>query len=127
METSNIHARATGFLNGAEYGFHYWNILIEYKDSFGNAENLTANFTEILPDFALTSKTKSVEFSEDGSSIEINYETFQYRDKKGKIKGKPSPHDVFESLRFILNRAVKEYAAKFPKEKPTDDAEKLEK
>lgn len=114
METDGLKHDCTGFLKDPQYSFHVWDILLEYKDAFGNAENLEINLTEILPQH-IDIKEKPIIISEDGKSIVINSTHFQYRDNKGKITGKPSPFEVFQTVRFLLNKAVVEYKTKFSK------------
>lgn len=121
MELNNIHVKCTGFLNDASYRFHAWDILAGYKDSFGSAKTLKLNLTEILADHAGKFNTKTVDISEDGNSVTINEERFQYKNTKGKMIGKPSPQEVFQTLKFILDRAVHEYAQKFPNDQPSDE------
>lgn len=104
----------TGFLKDASYTSDLHGLLLEYDNSFGDAEKITLNLTEILADHAGKFGTKTIDISEDGRSITINNEVFQYKDPKGNFNGKPNPTEVYRTLRFILNRAVLEYAEKFP-------------
>ena len=118
MDVENIHYHTSGFLKDASYTADLHGLLLKYKDSFGEAEKLTLNLKEILAEHSGKFKTKIIDISEDGASVTINEECFQYKDTKGKITGTPSPQEVFRTLRFILDNAVKEYAGKFPRPEP---------
>lgn len=100
-----------GFLKDATYTFYIPQILDEFEDSFLNAETLTLNLVEVFA--GSKHREKAIIFSEDGKSIEINITESKFKDKKGNYTEAPTPNSVFKHVRFILNKAVKEYAEKF--------------
>ena len=121
----NIDYKATGFLNVAEYRTELSNTLRKYENDFGEAESLTLNLEEIPPGRIDYSKKDTIIFSEDGRKITINLTSQKYTNPKGKITGIPDPNSVYETINFVLKRAVKEYAEKFPPEdtKPEQEQE----
>lgn len=110
MGIENIQWRTSGFLKDASYTFELKSLLEGYKDSFPGAESLMLNLDEILVG---TSSKKSRVFSEDGKHIEINITEWRERDKRGKFKDAPDANSVYNGIKFVLNKAVEEYAEKF--------------
>ena len=109
MET-NYHT--TGFLKDSSYSSDLTKLLGDYKDKFPGAESLVLNLNEVLTG-TKPSKESRV-FSEDGKKIEINIDEWKGRDKKGQFTVLPSERSVYKTIIFVLNKAVEEYAEKFP-------------
>lgn len=116
MEEGNIHFNVTGFLKNAEYSFHVLPFLLEYKNSFGNAELLTLNLEEIHSGFENLKRTEQFIFSEDGKKVEINITFQKFSDTKGQITGVPEASQVFETLGFVFDKVIYEYYSKFGQE-----------
>jgi len=114
MEKDKIHFNATGFLKDAKYSFHVYPFLSEYSNSFGNAESLTLNIDEVQIGFEYR-KPQSI-ISDDGKTIEINVSFSKFCNPKGVITGQPEPAQVFETLRFVLDKVVNEYYQQFSHE-----------
>ncbi len=114
MEQENIHYHTSGFLKDAAYTAELLNTLSVYKDEFGDAESLVLNLDEIPPGRIDYSKKETVAFSEDGKNVTINLTSQKYTNPKGKVTGTPDPYSVYQTIIFVLKRAVKEYAEKFP-------------
>jgi hypothetical protein len=112
------HHYLTGFLRDAAYMAHMQTVLRPYKDRFGDATTLTVHIDEIQRGMLSFEQKPAVQISEDGKAIVIKQTASQYYDSKGKPKGKPTPFEIFESLRSLLNKAVEEYAQKFPRDAP---------
>jgi len=90
-----IDYKFDGFLEDASYSFHIHGLLEEYKDKFPGAEKLIVSLYEIhYFQLGRPSAIKTIDISED---------------RKEKETGQPTSQSVFASLRFILNKAVKEY------------------
>jgi len=105
-----IDYKFDGFLEDASYSFHIHGLLEEYKDKFPGAEKLIVSLYEIhYFQLGRPSAIKTIDISEDRKEIKINYSDHKSYDKKGKETGQPTSQSVFASLRFILNKAVKEY------------------
>jgi hypothetical protein len=115
MERENIHYHTTGFLKEPAFTAELLNSLSKYKDDFGNAEHLQLNLEEIPPGMIDYSKKETIVFSEDGKQITINLTSQKYTNTKGKVTGTPTPYSVYETIHFVLKRAVKEYKEKFNK------------
>ncbi len=110
MEREKIGFTAEGFLRSSIYIKDLPNLLDEYKDKFGDAESLVVNLKDNIIGNKPTSE--SVIFSNDGKKIEINI--FESKEKeKGKLIN-PSADSVYQVIKFVLERAVKEYSEKFP-------------
>jgi hypothetical protein len=104
-----VHYSTSGFMKDAAYTAHLYGILKDYDGKFIGLETLNLELKEILPDNAGMNK-KAINFSEDKKTCTIKLEEFQYRNQKGKITSQPSPQSVFTTVRFVLDKAVKEYA-----------------
>jgi hypothetical protein len=104
----DVKFETSGFLKDAAYSFHFYNIGKEYEEKFTALEILKLEIKEVLADWAEKSKTE-IKFSDNLKECQITTSFFQYTDRKGKITGKPSPAEVFHSLKFILEKAVKQY------------------
>jgi hypothetical protein len=113
MKIENIHYHTTGFLKDAKYTTELLSALSKYKDEFGAAESLVLNLEEIPPGLINFSKKETVVFSGDGKEITINLTSQKYTNTKGKVTGTPEPYSVYQTIHFVLKRAVKEYKEKF--------------
>jgi hypothetical protein len=116
MKRENIHySTSDGFLKDPKYTADLLQFLSEYKDKFGQAETLEVSLEEI-PYSMLDYKRKApIHFSDDGKKVTITFTTHRYYDTSGKATGKPDPIDVYRDLRFIMDKAVKEYSEIFIK------------
>ncbi|MEI8007582.1 MAG: hypothetical protein WCI48_15355 [Bacteroidota bacterium] len=101
-----------GFLKDASYAYYFHELFLEYENKFGDAESIIVSINEDFYPFS-TSK-RNINFSEDGKLVNITFNANRYQDKKGKFTVKPSPDEVFISLRFVMDTAVSEYSKKFP-------------
>ena len=113
MKIENIHYHTTGFLKDAAYTADLLSALSKYKDEFGDAESLELNLDEIPPGFIDHSKKDTVVFSEDGKKVTINLTSQKFTNTKGKVISTPEPYSVYQTIHFVLKRAVKEYKEKF--------------
>ena len=116
MERENIHYHTTGFLKDAAFTAELLNTLSKYKDDFGNAEHLQLNLEEIPPGMIDYSKKETIVFSDDGKKVTINLTSQKYTNTKGKVTGFPEPYSVYETINFVLKRAVTQYKEKFNEE-----------
>src|ERR1035437_5073680 len=105
--------KVNGFMKDAAYSFHLFNFFKQYEDKFGDAETINVELDEIPITMIGRKQKEPLTFSEDGKKVDIYYSSWRYYDKKGKEKSKPTPQSIFESLTFLMNRAVKEYKEKF--------------
>lgn len=117
MEIKNIHYHTTGFLKDASYTAELLNTLCIYKDSFGEAEALTLNIEEIPPGIANWKQNKTIEFSEDGKLVTINLTSQKYTNTKGKVIGIPDVYSIYQTIHFVLKKAVTEYNIQFKEDK----------
>jgi len=99
----------TGFLRDASYSANLHDIGKEFENKFGELEALHIELKEVHPESVENQREEPFKFSADKKKCTIKLLFIQYRDTKGKITGKPLPYEVFQQLRFVLNRAVKEY------------------
>lgn len=98
-------------MNDASYTSDLSTKISQFANSFGDAEEISVTLEEVL----LGSKniSKNIAFSDDGKKISIIYKTSKYL-IKGKVQSLPTPAEVYKGLNFVLNKAVKEYASKYP-------------
>ncbi len=130
MDVNNIRIRPTGFLSKAEYSFHFQPFLADYRDWFGNAETLTVNIEEERSGIQLQRRKEQCIISEDGNTIEVNTSFSKFTDRKGRETILPEPYQVFQTLHFVMDKAVLKYHQQFGQEierRFTDyDAENLD-
>ncbi len=113
MEELKTEWHTEGFVKDAKYSFHIVDVIKPYKDKFPGAQKLIVNIRELtLFELQYPSKTPGVNISSDRTVITINQTVHKYYDPKGKVTGVPDPFSVFTSLRFLLDKAVEEYAKK---------------
>ena len=103
-----IHYSTSGFLEDASYTADLLAFLKKYEAKFIGLEELKVELREIHPSLAGRNKNHT-QFSIDKKKLTISLEYFQYRNEKGKITGKPNPYDVYQTLKFVLDKAVDEY------------------
>jgi len=113
MDRENINYKTSGFLKDAKYTADLYQFLCEYKDKFEAAESLNVYLDEIQPSQAEYLKEEPIHISEDGTTLTIKLQFFKYKDNRGRITGKPEPFEMYQQLKFILDKAVKEYRAKY--------------
>lgn len=107
-----IEWHADGFMDDDTFSFNIRGILKEYKDKFPGAEKLYVTFHERhYLELSRPSTKKTIEISSDKYSIIINLEKSKYYDIKGNVTGQPTYQSVFDSLKFVLDKAVEEYNA----------------
>lgn len=112
----DINYNTSGFLKDASYTAELLSTLKKYENDFGEAESLTLNLEEIPPGRIDYSKKGTIIFSPNGKEITINLTSQKFTNPKGKIIETPEPFSVYQTINFVLNKAVKEYAEKFPSE-----------
>jgi hypothetical protein len=107
-----IDYKIDGFLKDAKYSAHILDVIRQYKEKFIGAEKLTVTIHESsLYELNNPVSKKQIDIYEDRKSISISFDVNKYYDTKNKVTGIPEPFDVFTTLRFILDKAVKEYNA----------------
>lgn len=106
---SETHFSTSGFLRDPSYSFYIHEILKEFNDKFGNAETITLNLEEVHSD----RKREPFKFSSDGKKVEILITYQIYINSKGKRNPPPTPASVFKTVKYVLQRAVKEYNEQF--------------
>ena len=120
-----IDYKATGFLERAEYSFHFSNFFEDYQDKFGGAEKIEVTLEEV-PYTMLAYMTKypknPITISDEGKNVKIEYRDWQYHNAKGKVTKTPSQQDVFRGLKHLMDRAVAEYSSKFPNDEEQSPA-----
>ncbi len=105
-----IKWHADGFMDDDTFSFYIRGILKEYKDKFSGAEKLYVTLHERhYYELSRPSTKKTIEISQDKKSVKINLESSKYYDKSGKVTGQPTYQSVFDSLKFVLDKAVEEY------------------
>lgn len=119
----DIYYHTTGFLKDASYTAELLNTLKKYENDFGEAESLTLNLEEIPPGRIDSSRKEAIVFSTDGKEIIINLTKQRFTDTKGKIIGTPEPYSVYQTINFVLKRAIKEYGEKFPPQEQEPEQE----
>ena len=116
MDINNIHVRATGFLLNSEYSFYFQSLLTNYRDWFGNAESLTVNIEEERPGIQLHNRKEQCILSEHGNTVEVNISFSKFTDCKGREIILPEPYHVFQTLYFVMDKAVLKYHQRFGQE-----------
>ena len=101
-----------GFLKDASYAFYFHELFLEYENKFGDAESIIVSINEDF--YPFSNSNRDIIFSDDGKQGNITFKANRYQDKKGNYTVKPLPAEVFNSLRFLLDKAVNEYSKKFP-------------
>jgi hypothetical protein len=114
METNNIHVYTNGFLRDSAYHANMRSFLVDYADRFSAAESLTVHLNELTYFEISQPRPNPIDFSADGKAITIVYTTHRYYDSSGKETGKISPIEVYQSVKFLLEKAIQTYATQFP-------------
>jgi hypothetical protein len=109
IEKRNI--QSFGFLHDMAYLADLPNLLNDYDNQFGEAEELDFSLEEEIGSTSL--RKEPILFSEDGKKVTINILERKYYNAKGKVTSIPEPEEVFRHINFVMKRAVKEYAKKF--------------
>jgi len=108
---AKITFSTSGFFRDPSYSFYVGDVIKDYKDKFGEAEEIKVNLEEVH----LERDREPFKFSDDGKKVEINFYQQIYLNKKGRPNPLPAPHSVFEMLRYVMDRAIDEYNDKFSK------------
>lgn len=118
-----IEYTVNGFMKDPAYTFYFPSVFEEFEDKFGEAESIDVELDEIPYTWIGKKQKEPITFSEDGKKITIYYSNWKNYDNKGKFISNPTPKSVFDSLDFLMRRAVKEYAEKFPPEETEPEQE----
>ena len=102
----------SGFLKDASYSAYFHGILKEFENSFPNLEGLHLEVTEVVAEAYDFVSKDPIKFSTDNKNCTIRLYFYRYKDAKGRYQGKPTPADVFRTVKFVLNRASEEYKSK---------------
>lgn len=114
MERGNITYKTSGFLNDVSYTANLLQLLTEYKEKFGLAVSLEVYLDEIHYSMLQFDREAPIKFLDAGNKVIIKYSDSKRYDNNGNVIGVKTPFEVFNGLRFILDKAIDEYAEKFP-------------
>jgi hypothetical protein len=79
----------------------------EYVDKFAKAENVTVNISEEVVIRHNPKPYDSIQVSDDGKTITIDFQMRRYMDNKGKLTAHDSPTEFYKRLSFVLDRAIR--------------------
>lgn len=114
MSNLKIEQHTSGFLKDAEYSAHVYLVAKKYEDRFGGATSLIVHLDEVHYHQLSNPPQPTVSISADGKEIVIHCYSWRHYNNKGNITGLPSQQEVFDGLRFWLNRAATDYEERFP-------------
>lgn len=89
--------------------------LKKYESQFIGLQKLSVELIELSYFNIPLDNTKAINFGEDNKALEIKLTFHQSFDPKGNPYSSPSPFEVYEELRFTLDKAVKEYLLRLGK------------
>jgi len=116
MEKIDYDNTNGGFLRDAKYSYGLFDFFKKYTDQFGDAESVSVTISEEIPYGAIVSFTKNpIIMSEDGKNVKIKFSASKFYKSNGKEIRKPTQEEVFTSLGYSMDNAVKVYADKFIK------------
>ncbi|MBK9075183.1 MAG: hypothetical protein IPL77_09405 [Flavobacteriales bacterium] len=107
---TEIHYKTDGFMLDAAYTADLRKVLNEFVESFpGLAEIHVTLHEKSYPELNYDLPPKPL-FSCAGNIGQVHFTSQRYYNAKGKVTSTPTPFDVFQSLRFCMNRAKEQYA-----------------
>jgi hypothetical protein len=105
-----IEWHVDGFMQKAEYCYGLTGFLDLYKSKFPGAEKLIVTIHECsLFELNNPKYSATTTFSEDRKTITIYNEVNKAYDINGKEKGTPTPQSIYQTLSYIMDKAVREY------------------
>lgn len=85
--------------------------LKDHQSKFPGLEELHVELIELPYHKIGDDNTKSITFLNDNKKLELRLTFHRYYDRNMKVTGVPSPLDVYQRIRFMLNKAATEYTA----------------
>jgi hypothetical protein len=121
---SKIKPKVIGFLLRAEYSTYYHDIFQDFENEFVGADSVSITIKGTLGGIMdYREPPDPIKISEDGKTVNIKFEEFSYLRGRSKQPELPDENQVLQGLRSILERAAKEYIAKFPSESQNDQTD----
>jgi|GEM_PF-6516671 len=112
--TQQTNFTTTGFLEAPEYSADLEGFLNEHAERFVGLWRLTVELKELSWQEIAKPRERSITISEDGRNCLVRFTTHKQYNNKGKAISTPSPDEVLRALGFMMGRATREYAEKFP-------------
>jgi hypothetical protein len=117
MDRNGIKYKTSGFLQDAAYTADLLMVINKHLDGYTDLEELFVELFEtpkstmgIIPD------PYPIVFSENGKKCTLKLRQHKLYDKRGKPYSQPDPYEVFQHIRFMLDRMKKEHKEKFNQE-----------
>ncbi|HMC98399.1 MAG TPA: hypothetical protein VKG92_12135 [Flavobacteriales bacterium] len=104
----------SGFLQEPAYTADLSAFLDEHAERFAGLWHLTVDLKELSWQEIARPREKSITISDDGRKCLVRFTTHKQYNNKGKVLSTPTPADVLRALGFMIGRAAREYAEKFP-------------
>ncbi|MEO8590341.1 MAG: hypothetical protein ABI432_13285 [Flavobacteriales bacterium] len=104
----------SGFLQEPAYTANLSAFLDEQAERFPGVWHLTVELKELEWQEIAKPREKSITISDDGRKCLVRFTTHKQYNNKGRILSTPAPADVLRALGFMMGRAAREYAEKFP-------------
>lgn len=107
--TPEINYKTEGFVHDTAYTAHLKKIIENYQNDFAPLKKVDIVIREkTFQQLEDNDNDAKIVFSKDGESCDITIYVWHNYNNKGHINSTPTPHEVFETVNDVIQRAVNE-------------------